>query len=217
MLSSMGLADIFILGDIVNRDPIVIYGDSISGNCLKVRYVATKLGIPFDWIETEVLNKETRTPAFLAMNPAGQVPVVKLADGRFLAQSNAIMLSLAEGSDLIPAESYDRALMMQWMFWEQYSHETAIAVLRFQKSLLGKTDAEIDPALRPRGVAALSLMDHHLAQRIYFVGDGVTLADIALIAYTRLAHEADFDLSGWPNVLRWVRRIERELNLAPAN
>ena len=117
---------------------ITVYGDSISGNCLKVKFVADLLGKPLRWIETSVLNKETRTPEFLALNPAGQVPLAVLADGRPLAQSNAIMLYLAEGGRLIPADAVDRALMFQWLFWEQYSHETAIAVLRFHKAYLNK-------------------------------------------------------------------------------
>ena len=128
---------------------LTIYGDSISGNCLKVKFVCDRLGIAYRWVETSVLKSETRTAEFLVMNPAGQVPVVKFADGRILSQSNAIILYLAENSDLIPAEAYDRALMFQWLFWEQYSHETVIAVRRFHKTFLKKPDAEIDPALLP--------------------------------------------------------------------
>ena len=193
--------------------PITIYGDPISGNCLRVRFVADRLKIPYRWIDVSVLKAETRTPEFLAVNPAGQVPVVVLADGRALAQSNAIMLHLAEGSSLIPADAYDRALMHQWLFWEQYSHETAIAVLRFQKTYLKRPDSEIDPSLKPKGERALTLMDRHLAGRSHFVADRLTLADIALVAYTRWADEAGFDLSDWPNVREWVVRIETELGL----
>jgi glutathione S-transferase len=192
---------------------ITIYGDPISGNCLRVRFVADRLKIPYRWIDVSVLKAETRTPEFLAINPAGQVPVVVLADGRALAQSNAIMLHLAEGSSLIPADAYDRALMHQWLFWEQYSHETAIAVLRFQKTYLKKPESEIDASLKPKGERALALMDCHLAERSYFVADGLTLADIALVAYTRWADEAGFDLDDWPNVRQWVARIEAELGL----
>ena len=123
---------------------ITIYGDSGSGNCLKVKFIAERLGIAYRWIETDVLKNATRTLQFLAMNPAGQVPTVQLADGRALAQSNAIMLHLAEGSDLIPKDRVDRALMFQWLFWEQYSHEPAVAVLRFQRLYLKKPAAEID-------------------------------------------------------------------------
>ena len=195
---------------------LTIYGDSISGNCHKVKFAAELTGTPFRWIETSVLKKETRTPEFLALNPAGQVPFVVLPDGRGLAQSNAIMLYLAEGSRLIPAAAYERAQMMQWLFWEQYSHETAIAVRRFHKHILKKSDAEIDPGLMARGEAALTLMDKHLAGRTYFVGEGLTLADLALVAYTRFGHEAGFDLPRWPQVRAWVARVEKDLGAESA-
>ena len=192
---------------------MTIYGDSISGNCLKVKFVADRLGVPYDWVEISVLNKETRTPEFLAMNPAGQVPVVRFADDRVLAQSNAIILYLADGSDLIPADAFERAQMYQWLFWEQYSHEPAVAVLRFQKFYLKKTDAEIDPNLRPRCLRVLSLMDEHLEGRRYFVGAKLSLADIALVAYTRFSHQAGIDLKPYSNVAAWVRRVENDLKI----
>jgi glutathione S-transferase len=190
---------------------LTVYGDSISGNCLKVKFVCDRLSIPYRWVETSVLKGETRTPEFLNMNPAGQVPVVVLADGRPLAQSNAIMLHLAEGSDLIPSDAYDRALMLQWLFWEQYSHETVIAVRRFHKTFLKKPEAEIDPALLPKGERVLQVMDDHLAFRHFFVGERLSLADIALVAYTRWAREGGFDPP--PHVQGWVRRVEKELGL----
>ncbi|HEY1878216.1 MAG TPA: glutathione S-transferase family protein, partial [Rhizomicrobium sp.] len=192
---------------------MTIYGDSISGNCLKVKFVADRLGLPYDWVEISVLNKETRTPEFLAMNPAGQVPVVRFADDRVLAQSNAIILHLAEGSDLIPADAFERAQMYQWLFWEQYSHEPAVAVLRFQKFYLKKTDDEIDPNLRPRCLRVLSLMDEHLEGRRYFVGAKLSLAEIALVAYTRFSHQAGIDLNQYSNVAAWVRRVEDDLEI----
>jgi len=192
---------------------MTVYGDSISGNCLKVKFVADRLGIPHDWVEISVLNKETRTPEFLAMNPAGQVPVVRFADGRTLSQSNAIMLYLAEGSALIPKDAFERAQMFQWLFWEQYSHETAIAVLRFQRFYLKKSNEEIDPNLRPRCHRVLALMDEHLEDRVYFVGKYLSLADIALVAYTRFSHQADIDLKQYPNVAQWVRRVEKDLKI----
>src|SRR6266404_2721046 len=177
---------------------MTVFGDSISGNCLKVKFVADLLGIAHDWVEISVLKGETRTAEFLAMNPAGQVPVVRFADNSTLSQSNAIMLHLAEGSELIPADAFDRALMFQWLFWEQYSHEPAIAVLRFQKFYLKKTDSEIDPNLRPRCLRVLTLMDEHLEGRAFFVGKKLSLADIALVAYTRFAHQANLDLGQFP-------------------
>ena len=192
---------------------MTVYGDSISGNCLKVKFVADQLGLPYDWVEVSVLNKETRTPDFLAMNPAGQVPVVRFADNGVLAQSNAIILHLAENTGLIPDDAFERAQMYQWLFWEQYSHETAIAVLRFQKFYLKKPDSEIDPNLRPRCLRVLSLMDEHLEGRDYFVGKHLSLADIALVAYTRFSHQADIDLKDYPHVTAWVRRVETDLGL----
>ncbi|HUE64521.1 MAG TPA: glutathione S-transferase family protein [Rhizomicrobium sp.] len=192
---------------------MTVFGDSISGNCLKVKFVADLLGVPYEWVETSVLNKETRTPEFLAMNPAGQVPVVRFADDRVLAQSNAIILYLAEDSNLIPGDAFERAQMYQWLFWEQYSHEPAVAVLRFQKFYLKKPDGEIDANLRPRCQRVLSLMDEHLDGRGYFAGRKLSLADIALVAYTRFSHQADIDLQQYPNVAAWVQRVEDDLKI----
>ncbi len=197
-------------------DALTVYGDSGSGNCLKVKFIAESLGIPYRWIETSMVKAETRTPEFLALNPAGQVPVAVLPDGRRLAQSNAIMLYLAEGSDLIPKDAYDRALMFQWLFWEQYSHETAIAVRRYHKFFLNKPESEIDPALMPKCERVLAIMNDHLATRSYFVAEGLSLADVALVAYTRFSHEAGLDLARWPQVRAWVQRIERDLGLKTA-
>jgi glutathione S-transferase len=192
---------------------MTIFGDSISGNCLKVKFVADRLGLAYDWVEISVLKAETRTPEFLAMNPAGQVPVVRFADNGPLAQSNAIILHLAQNTDLIPADPFERALMYQWLFWEQYSHEPAIAVLRFQKFYLKKSDSEIDPTLPAKCGKVLTLMNGHLAGRDYFVGKKLSLADIALVAYTRFSHQADIDLTRYPEVLAWVRRVERDLKV----
>jgi glutathione S-transferase len=196
---------------------MTIYGDSISGNCLKVKFVADRLGLPYDWVEVSVVKAETRTPEFLAMNPAGQVPVVVFADNGPLAQSNAIILHLAQNTDLIPADPFERALMYQWLFWEQYSHEPAIAVLRFHKHYLKKSGAEIDPALPGKCARVLALMDAHLDGRKYFVGEKLSLADIALVAYTRFAHEAGLDLAQYPQVAAWVRRIETDLSIEHAS
>ena len=195
---------------------MTIYGDSISGNCLKVKFVAERLDLPFEWVETRVLNGDTRTPEFLALNPAGQVPVVRFADSGVLAQSNAIMLHLAQNTDLIPDDPWDRALMFQWLFWEQYSHETAIAVLRFRKTYLKIPQGQLDPTLAPRCERVLTVMNEHLAGRDYFVGGRLSLADIALVAYTRWSHEAGIDLARWPLVKAWVRRIETDLHIEHA-
>ena len=191
-----------------------VYGDSISGNCLKVKWVAEKLGAPYDWVETDVLATATRTPDFLALNPAGQVPLVVLPDGRPLAQSNAIILHLAEGSDLIPGDSFERAKMFEWLFWEQYSHEPYVAVARFQVRYLGKAVSELEPRVVERGRAALQRLEDALKETDYLAGGRLSLADVALVAYTRVAHEGGFDLDDYPAVKVWVGRVEAELNIA---
>ena len=190
-----------------------IYGDSISGNCLKVKWTADYLGRSYDWIEIDITKGESRTPEFLALNPAGQVPLVLLDDGRPLAQSNAIILHLAEGSDLIPADAYERARMLEWMFWEQYSHEPYVAVARFQVKYLGKPVAELEPRLVERGAAALGRLELGLAASPFLVGERLTLADVALVAYTRVAHEGGFDLGAYPAVKAWVSRVESALGV----
>lgn len=191
-----------------------VYGDSISGNCLKVKWTCDHLGKDYDWIETDVLKAETRTPSFLALNPAGQVPTVVLPDGRSLAQSNAIILHLAEGSALIPADAYARARMLEWMFWEQYSHEPYVAVARFQVRYLGKSPADLEPRLVERGKAALQRLEDGLATSDFLVGDSVSLADVALVAYTRMADEGGFDLADYPRVQAWIGRVEKALSIA---
>ncbi|MEE2526225.1 glutathione S-transferase family protein [Hyphobacterium sp. HN65] len=192
---------------------ITLYGASTSGNCLKTRWIADKMGIAYDWVEMDVFAGDTRTDEYLAINPAGQVPCMVRVDGRILAQSNAIMLYLAEGSDLIPADAFDRAKMMEWMFWEQYSHEPAIAVRRAQKMFMGVSEDDIDPMLMQKGRRALGVMELRLMARDFFVGETLTLADVALVAYTRVAHEGGFDLQDFPAVRAWVHRVERELGL----
>jgi glutathione S-transferase len=190
---------------------LTIYGDSISGNCLKVKWTAEKLGLPFHWIEVDILKGESRTPEFLARNPAGQVPMVILDDGRSLAQSNAILVHLAEGSDLIPADPYDRARMFEWLFWEQYSHEPYVAVARFQVKYLGKSPAEVEPRIMERGAAALARLESALAASSFLVGERLSLADIALVAYTRMAHDGGFNLADYPATQAWVARVEAAL------
>jgi glutathione S-transferase len=191
-----------------------IYGDSISGNCLKVKWVADSLGLSYDWIETDILIGASRTPQFLALNPAGQVPLVVRDDGRPLAQSNAIILHLAEGSDLIPKDAYDRARMLEWMFWEQYSHEPYVAVARFQVRYLGKAVAELERRIVERGLAALQRLEDGLGASPFLVGDALSLADVALVAYTRVADEGGFDLGAYPRVQAWVARVEQGLGIA---
>lgn len=191
-----------------------VYGDSISGNCLKVKWTADHLGRRYEWIETDVMRGESRTAEFLALNPAGQVPVVVLDDGRPLAQSNAIIIHLAEGSDLIPTDAYDRARMLEWMFWEQYSHEPYVAVARFQVRYAGKAVSELEARLVERGNSALQRLEDGLASSPFLVGEALSLADVALVAYTRVAHEGGFDLGRYPRVHAWVKRVEAALKIA---
>jgi glutathione S-transferase len=191
-----------------------IYGDSRSGNCLKVKWVAEHLGIPYEWTEVDVMSGETRAPYFLAMNPAGQVPTVILEDSRTLAQSNAIIVHLAEGSDLIPTDAYDRARMFEWLFWEQYSHEPYVAVVRFQVAFLGKRPEDIEERLVQRGNAAIQRIEDWVAGSRFLVGGELTLADVACVAYTRVAPEGGFDLAAYPKTCEWIARVEAALPIA---
>lgn len=187
---------------------LTVYGDIRSGNCLKVKWLLDRLGRDYRWIETDVMSGVTRSPEFLALNPAGQTPTVVLEDGRALAQSNAILGYFGEGTPFIPADAYDRARMYEWLFWEQYSHEPYIAVVRFQRVLAGKRADEIEPRLMQRGHAALARMEAALTDREWLVGDGPSLADLALVAYTRVAPDGDFDLAAYPAVVAWIGRVE---------
>ena len=190
-----------------------LYGDKISGNCLKTLYVADYLGLTHEWVDVDVLNGGTRTQEFLRINPYGQVPALQTEDGRTLAQSNAIMLYLAEGSALIPSDPWRRAKMHEWLFWEQYSHETSIAVTRFQVVYQGKAPKDLDPTLMPKGDAALDRMESHLSENEWFAGDAVSLADIALYAYTQFAPDAGFDLGARPKITGWLARTASVLDL----
>jgi glutathione S-transferase len=190
-----------------------IYGDLISGNCLKVKWTCDRLGIPYEWVPVDVVAGETRTPAFLAMFPQGQVPAVDFEDGRTLAQSNGIMRYLARGSALLPEDAYTQARIDEWLFWEQYSHEPYIAVLRFHMRYLGKTRDQCEPWRIERGEKALDFMESRITARDYYVGGTVTIADVALLAYTRVAHEGGFDLSGRPGIRKWIARCEGALKL----
>jgi len=191
-----------------------VYGDRISGNCLKVQYTADYLGLDYDWVDTDISAGESRTSEYLAMNPAGQVPLLVLDDGRCIAQSNAIIGYLAEGSDLLPMDAYERAKTYEWLFWEQYSHEPYVAVCRFVMVYEKKPAAAREGWRVERGEAALDLMEQTLAGQDWFAGNHVSIADIALIAYTRLAHEGGFDLSSRPRVRSWIERTEGALGIS---
>lgn len=196
---------------------ITLYGSSESGNCLKPKWVAALLGIDVKWIETSAFDGSTRTPEFLKINPSGQVPVIVLESGRTLSQSNAIMLHLAEGSRLVPSDAYDRAKMFEWLFWEQYSHEPAIAVRIARIHYLKMREEDLDPALLKKGEAALARMELALQASPYLVGQTLSLADVALVAYTRNAHKGGFDLSRYPAVSAWIARVEQDLGLVNAS
>lgn len=193
-----------------------IYGDINSGNCLKVKWVCDHLALPYVWVAIDTLKQETRTPEFLGLNDAGQVPVVGFDDGRTLAQSNAIIRYLARGSDLVPADAFAQAKMDEWLFWEQYSHEPYIAVCRFHMFYLGKPASELDPEKVKCGHAALARMERQLAITSFLVGDTISLADVSLLAYTRLSHEGGFDLGVYPCIRRWIGETEKVLGLTPA-
>jgi glutathione S-transferase len=190
-----------------------IYGDKNSGNCLKVKFVCDRLALPYEWIDVDTRKGGSRTPEFLKLNPWGQVPAVVLDDGRTLAQSNAIIRYLARGSDLIPADAYLAAKMDEWLFWEQYSHEPYVAVCRFHMLYLGKPAGALDENLVKRGNAALDHLERHLGKSRFLVGDALTLADVALVAYTRVAHEGGFDLMRHDAIRRWIGETEKNLGL----
>jgi glutathione S-transferase len=194
---------------------IKVYGDSNSGNCLKVKWVCDRVALPYSWIEMNTMKGDTRTPEFLKLNGAGQVPTVVLDDGHALAQSNAIIRHLARGSDLIPVDGYDAAKMDEWMFWEQNSHEPFVAVCRFQMVYLGRSSSDLDSDKVKRGYAALARMEHQLATTRFLIGDSFSLADVSLLAYTRVAHEGGFHLDGYAAVKRWIGESEQVLGLRP--
>ena len=188
----------------------VVYGTSASGNCHKVRMVLDITGTPYAWREVDILQGGTRSPEFLRLNPNGKVPVVVLDDGTALAESNAILWYFGEGTRLLPDDRLGRAQMLQWMFFEQYTHEPAIAVARFIRVFLNKADDPRLPDLLARGTRALGVMEQHLATRDYFVGGRLSLADLALFAYTHRAGEGGFDLDAFPAVRAWLTRCRTQ-------
>ena len=196
---------------------LTIYGMADSGNCYKVKLAAEQLRIPYRWVEVNSAKGETRTPAFLARNANGKVPTLGLEDGTFLPESNAILNYLAEGTPLLPAERLARARVLQWMFFEQYSHEPYIAVARYiLRYLPPDTPRRADlPRLHERGYQALGVMEQHLAREPYFAAGRYTIADIALYAYTHCAADGGFDLGRLPAVQRWLDRVRREPGHVP--
>jgi glutathione S-transferase len=189
-----------------------VYGNSGSGNCHKVRMTLDALALPYTWTEVDVVSGVTRTPEFLAKNPNGKVPVLEIAPGTYLAESNAILWYLADGTALLPSGALDRARVLQWLFFEQYSHEPYIAVARFLRKFHpdpGSQRALADSKMNG-GYRALEVMEGQLARAPFFVGDRYSIADIALYAYTHVAHEAGFDLERFPSVRAWLERVETQ-------
>ena len=187
-----------------------------SGNGYKVRLLLHQLGIAFERIEVDIVAGESRTPAFLARNPNGRIPTLELEDGSHLAESNAILWYLAEGTPFLAADRLARARTLQWMCFEQYSHEPNIATLRFwtHQGWLGERAALV-PGRREAGVAALGVMEGHLADRSFFVGEQYSIADIALYAYTHVAEEGGFSLAPYPAIRRWLDRVAAQPGHVP--
>jgi glutathione S-transferase len=190
-----------------------IYGDINSGNCLKVKATADLLGLKYEWIPVDVVNGGAKTPAFLALNPQGQVPAVDFGGGQVLAQSNAIIRHIARGTKLLAEDAWTQAKIDEWLFWEQYSHEPYIAVCRYHMLYLGKSKESRDPQRVERGEKALDHMEKMLTGRRFLVGDTLTIADVALLAYTHVAHEGGFDLTTRPNVQAWITRCNVDFGL----
>ncbi len=194
-----------------------VYGLRASGNCYKLQLLLDMVGRPYRWVETDSTRGATRTPEFLALNPNGKVPLLVLPDGRRLAESNAILCYFAEGTPYLPADAWERARTLQWMFFEQYSHEPYVAVARFVRRWLPEDhprQAEI-PRLIEGGEHALRVMEGHLAQEPWFSGGAFGIADIALFAYTHCAADGGFELSRWPHVVAWLERVRAQPGFSP--
>ena len=189
-----------------------LYDNMDSGNAYKVRLALAHLGIPFDRVEIDTDNGETRTAEYLGKNPNGKVPALELDGGEVLCESDAILFYLAEGSGLLPDSTIDRARVLQWMFFEQYSHEPYIAVSRHVLKHLELTEERraLVASKQEPGYRALGVMEGHIAGRDYFVADRFTVADIALYAYTHVADEGGFELSRFPGIRAWLDRVAAE-------
>jgi glutathione S-transferase len=194
-----------------------VYGDHKSGNCYKVELALKQLGLPFEWRDIDVLKGESRTAEYLALNPSGQAPLLVTPEGTPLPESNAILHYLADGSPLLPADRMARAQMLRWMFFEQYTHEPNVAVARFIVRYLGRPP-EREETLQAKikgGHAALRTMESHLAKNDFFAAGRYTIADIALYAYTHVAHEGLIELAGYPAIGAWMARVQAQPGYAP--
>jgi glutathione S-transferase len=198
-------------------DRLKLYGDSRSGNCYKIQLLCAELQIEYDWQEVDILAGDTRTPEFLAMNANGRIPLLALPDGRYLPESNAILFFLAEGSELFAGDAMQRAQILQWMFFEQYSHEPYIATSRFIIKYLGNpADKQASLAEKSAGGhSALAIMEQQLLNHSHIAGDRYNIADIALFAYTHVAGEGGFSLHDYPAIRAWIERIEERPAFVP--
>ena len=196
---------------------ITIYGMRASGNCYKLQLLLDQLDREYRWVEVDSAHGATRTPEYLVKNPNGQVPLLELDDGRRLAESDAILCYLAEGSPFLPDDSWLRAQTLQWLFFEQYSHEPCVAVARFiRRRLPHDHPRQPDvPALLQRGAQALAVMERHLVGRGWFVGERYGIADIALYAYTHCAGDVGFELAAFPNICAWLARVQAQPGHTP--
>ena len=191
-----------------------IYGDSRSGNCYKLKLLCAELGMDFDWQEVDILAGDTHTPEFLAMNANGKIPLLVLPDGRCLAESNAILCFLADGSEFFRGDAFAQAEVLQWLFFEQYSHEPYIATSRFIIQYLGSPpdrQAELEQK-KQGGYKALGVLEQQLEKSDYLTGNELSIADVALFAYTHVAAEGDFDLGNFPAIGAWIERIRMRPN-----
>lgn len=188
-----------------------------SGNSYKIRLLLTQIGMPFERIEINILKGESRTTKFLSINPNGKIPVLEIGEDKYLTESNAILMYLSEGTEFLPYDHFLKAQVLQWLFFEQYSHEPFIATSRYWVSILGKAD-EYKEALKEkhqRGYAALEVMERHLTEKTFFVGERYTIADIALFAYTHVASEGEFDLSRFKAIQAWMERVKAQPRYIP--
>ncbi len=187
-----------------------LYGDARSGNCYKIQWLMNELALPFEWVSVDILQGESRTKAFLQKNPNGRIPLLELDDGRYLAESNAILCFLAADTPLLPDENYLQAQVLQWLFFEQYSHEPYIATSRFIMHYLNSPAERLDElrAKREPGYRALDIMEAELGIREFMIGDHFTIADISLYAYTHVAAEGGFSLDRYPKIRTWLKRAE---------
>lgn len=193
-----------------------IYGMKASGNCYKVQLLLELLGTPYRWVDVNSAAGETRTPEYLAKNPNGKVPLLETEAGQYLPESNAILCYLASDTHLFPKDKWHQANVLQWLFFEQYSHEPYIAVARYIKKYLPQSHERHSdlPRLHERGYQALDVMEKHLAQHVYLVSTGFSIADIALFAYTHDAATGGFDLTRYPHLQSWLQRVQLQPGFA---